>query len=280
MSLSLAQSSFLLSSLVASPPHRQDGRSLESYRPVQLHPPIEAGYVLVDLGSTSISAHASCQAVKSTASADSSNEEDDEFDGSASEEGEGAGLWNVNIATAANVVPPVSNGGNSSKTGCVELDNQLEHLTHLIKRHLTSVVPVDQFVILSNGNTDAVSHTEKLRGATYWSVHIDVTIESMSGGNLWDAIWAAMFASLYRVRVPRTREVAYLPPGGSDGDDATSGDVAELGIKSLKAQQKRRAVDFELVDAGDDGREIEGCERLGGGVTVGMVRNERARATR
>lgn len=276
--LSLAQSSFLLSSLVAPTPHRDDGRSLDAYRPIELHPPIEAGYAHIQLGSTSVTAHASCQAVRSTTSIDQSSEDDND-DGANDDEGsgEGAGLWNVNISTASNVVPPVSNGGNSSKTGCVELDAQLDHLTHLIKRHLTSVVPVEQFLILKNSShAMATTHAEKLRGATYWAVHVDITIESMAGGNLYDTIWASTVASLYRLRIPRTREIAYIPPGATEDVAA----VEELGIKSLKGQGKQKqqqqtqgkAIDFELVDGNEEGGElVKGRELLGAGITVGLV---------
>ncbi|CAO1623678.1 unnamed protein product [Sympodiomycopsis kandeliae] len=285
MALSLAQSSFLLSSLVSSTPHRQDGRTLESFRPLQLHPPVETGYAHIELGSTSVTSYSSCQAVRSAASMDQSNEEtDDNHDMSEEGAGSGAGLWNVNISTASNVIPPVSNGGNSSMTGCIELDNQLEHLGHLIKRHLTSVIPVEQFLILPNSTSNIHStHSEKLRGATYWSVHIDVTIESLSGGNLYDSIWASVFSSLYRTRIPRTREIAYIPPGAEAQDKG----VEELGIGSLKGQgsSKRReqqehlegqskAIDFELVDGSEEGGEpIQGRERLGVGITIGLLPN-------
>lgn len=282
--LSLAQSSFLLSSLVSSPPHRQDGRPLLAFRLLTVAPPTESGYAHINIGSTSITAHSICQAFRSTASADDTNQEDDDANGtsSSSSDDEGAGLWNVNICTASNVIPPVSNGGNSSQTGCVELDSQLEHLAHLIKTHLTRAVPVEQFLILRNSTSNARStHAEKLRGATYWSVHIDITINSMSGGNLHDAIWASMYASLYRLRIPRTREIAYVPPGAVE-DEQT---VEEMGIKSLKGQASKkrkraggdgqpmaRAIDFELVDGNQQrGESLKGRDRLGVGITLGLV---------
>ncbi|CAO1622836.1 unnamed protein product [Parajaminaea phylloscopi] len=284
--LSLAQSSFLLSSLLSDKPHRLDQRGLLDPRALVLDPAVEAASATVTLGETSLSCRVSTQVVKANDQVD----EEDRDDPAAGDEGDAdgaTGLWTVAVQTSPGCEVPLRNGGNSSTSGNVELDASLEVLAGLLKRHLLATFPVDQFIILespaftessnpssSSSSTHLVSSRERLRGATFWGLSIDVTIHSMAGGNLYDAIWAAVYAALFRTRIPRTREVAYAPPDSTSRKDATDVDMEDVGIKSLKGKGgKARAIDFELVDVWDEGLPIKGMESMGVGLTLGMLPN-------
>lgn len=242
---------------------------------------MESGAASISLGETSLSCKVSTRVVKASEKAD----EDDQADAGAAEssaEDEAAGgLWTISLQTSPSCEVPLRNGGNSSATGNVELDASLEMMAHLLRRHLVATLPVQQFIILDNplgdpaSSSSASSSRERLRGATFWNISIDVSIHSMSGGNLYDAIWACVYAALYRTRVPRTREIAYLPPQSAAGKQGTAGsemDVEEIGIKSLKGRAaKGRAIDFELVDVWEEGVPLLGREALGVGLTLGLV---------
>ncbi|PWN19651.1 hypothetical protein BCV69DRAFT_299964 [Microstroma glucosiphilum] len=286
--LSLTQSSFLLSSLISSPPHRLDARPLLSYRPLVLSSPVEAGSATLSLGSTSITSKVSTQVIKASSTEESQLQQQEEE--GENEEDDSAGVWSVSIGTSPSCQPPVVNGGKSSKTGCLELDAALLQLERMLKRHLNQAIPMEQFIILaapqnasaaaSSSSSSSSSNREKLRGATYWSLALDITIDSLAGGNLYDAAWAAAFAAVHRARIPRTREVAYIPPESSR-DQATEGsaDMEKMGIKSVKGEKKSRKVgqgrafDFELVDVWDEGRPLSGLEVMGVGLTVGLLPN-------
>lgn len=249
--ISLAQSSFLLSSLLSNPPHRLDQRPLLAPRPFVLAPQVDDDEAVstISIGQTTVSARLSTTVVRST----------DHLDDGADDEGDssgGAGIWSIDIRTSPGCQVPVSNGGNSSNTSCLELDASLQQLQHLVQAHLTSVFAdrLDQFIILPS--TDPA---RPLRGATYWNLSLDVVIHSMAGGNVYDAAWASIYAALWRARVPRTRPIAYEAAGDVDMDD--------VGIKSIKG----KAVDYELVDVWDAGVALEGREDLGVGLTIGMV---------
>lgn len=259
--LSLSQSSFLLSSLLADTPHRLDGRALLAPRSLVLSPLVEAGEANVSLGSTSVSCRISTQVVRGSDQVD----EDERGDVAAADEGdEHTKLWSVSIQVSPGCdVPLPKNAASSSSTGSVELDSSLETLSHLIRRHLIARIPAEQLIILRS--TSSASSTA-LQGATFWNVALDITVHSMAGGNLFDAVWAAAYAALWRARIPRTREVAYVPAGKTREDV----EMDEVGIKSLKGKGSR-AVDFELEDVWDDGKPIAGRELVGVGLTLGMV---------
>lgn len=298
--LSLSQASFLLSSLISAPPHRLDGRPLLSFRPFTLSPPREVGSATLSLGgSTTITATVSLQIVKNTASEE---ENQDDLGASSSstttgtallEEDEIPGAWSVEINTSPSCLPPLINAATSrsSKTGNMELDSTLELTSRNLRRHLNRVLPLEQFIILDSpfanaASKETMSNRERLRGATYWACSLDITVQSMAGGNILDAIWSTAYAAVYRSRIPRTREVSYIPPT-SDNATIGEGDRAdEFGIKSLKGEKKSKrgtttaggkdgagvAVDFELLDTSDeDGLRVKGREQLGVGITIALV---------
>lgn len=276
--LSLAQSSFILSSLLSEQPHRLDERALLDARPLVLAPPVEVGLATVSLGETLLSCQVSTQVIKSSDQVD----EEDRNNAAAADVGtvddHTVGLWTVSLQTSTGCEAPVRNGGISSLTGNVELDAALEVLAHALRKHLFAVFPIEQFIILespafTSTEAGAASLRERLRGATFWNLSIDVTVRSMAGGNLYDAIWTAVYAALYRTRIPRTREVAYVPPQStSNREQAADFDKEDVGIKSLKGQAaKGRAIDFELVDTWDEGLPLEGREDMGVGLTLGIV---------
>lgn len=284
--LSLTQSSFLLSSLVSSPPHRLDQRPLLSYRPIALSPLTDVGSATISLGSTSVTAKVSTQVVSRSLEEEENQEdeavdEDDAGARSGSSSTSSRGVWNVAVGTSPTCIPPVVNGTKASKTGNTELDASLVHLSRLLRRHLNHILPAEQFIIIPapESTGDPSGSLSPLRpGATYWSLTLDLTINDLSGGNVWDCAWAAAYAAVYRTRVPRTRGVAYVAPEEQKaGKEAT---IDDLGIKSLKGEKQTksgvggkpgRAVDFELVDVWDEGEVLQGRERMGVGITIGLV---------
>ncbi|PWN25050.1 hypothetical protein BDZ90DRAFT_234273, partial [Jaminaea rosea] len=276
--LSLSQSSFLLSSLLSTPPHRQDQRPLLSARPFLLSPPSDdedqEGESRISIGQTSVSVRLTTSVLRSADYAEDTAEESESSAADMAGGGSAGSVWSVDVRTSPGCEVPVLNGGNSSKTGCLELDASLETLQHLVHSHLTAAFGrperLGQFIILPPSHP---SSARPLRGATHWALGVDVLVHSMAGGNVYDAAWAALCAALWRVRLPRTKEIAYArAPGKGAGDgDAT---MEEVGIASLKGKASAsRAVDFELVDGSGRGVPLEGREDVGTGITLGMLPN-------
>ncbi|CAD6975834.1 unnamed protein product, partial [Tilletia controversa] len=112
---------------------------------------------------------------------------------------------------------------------------------------------------------------------SHWHFYIDATILSLSAGNLVDATFAAVFAALSDVRIPRTRQVRFraedgAAAAGAEGEresDRQKGD--ELGM--IKQKRVDRAVDFELLqdDTGFGGDRLRNWEAIPVCVTVSLL---------
>ncbi|WFD35692.1 hypothetical protein MCUN1_002553 [Malassezia cuniculi] len=119
--------------------------------------------------------------------------------------------------------------------------------------------PASQFIVLPN--------------ARYWLLHVDVYIMSWSGGNVLDTLFAAVFAALWRTRLPRTEVLAYEAPAATQ--DMVDADSDPLGMKFITRGKRTNApavstsaVDFALADEWDDGMLLEGREELPVCVTI------------
>lgn len=143
-------------------------------------------------------------------------------------------------------------------------------------------LPLHQLLIIAN--------------AKYWTIYIDILVNSLSGGNLFDAAFAAIFAAFYDTRVPATRGVAFEAPATLDQDgnavqgafSNSQGDLDQMGIKGLLKKKPKTAVagsqrkgaspsskvvDFELEHNGEDGAALDGRNDLPLCITVNILPN-------
>lgn len=143
-------------------------------------------------------------------------------------------------------------------------------------------LPLHQLLIIAN--------------AKHWTIYIDLVVNSLSGGNLFDAAFAAIFAAFYDTRVPATRGVAFEAPATLDeagnavqGAFANSqGDLDQMGIKGLLKKKPKvnaaaplrngagptsKVVDFELEHSGEDGAVLDGRQDLPLCITVNILPN-------
>lgn len=90
-------------------------------------------------------------------------------------------------------------------------------------------------------------------------LHLDVLIRAADGGNIVDLALVAAREALSSTAVPATRLVAYEEEGG----------INQL-VKGGKAG--RDAVDYDIVDPEGEGEPLQGCDGLGVGITLNLVR--------
>jgi len=143
-------------------------------------------------------------------------------------------------------------------------------------------LPLHQLLIIAN--------------AKHWTVYIDLLVNSLSGGNLFDAAFAAIFAAFYDTRVPTTRGVAFEAPATLDQEGNavqsafanSQGDLDQMGIKGLLKKKPKanaagtprrgagpasKVVDFELEHSGEDGAALDGRQNLPLCITVNILPN-------
>lgn len=114
--------------------------------------------------------------------------------------------------------------------------------------------------------------------AKAWTLYLDVLILSSAAGNLIDLTVLAARSALANVRLPQTRSIGF--DGGDD--EADEGDAQMEGgthvtqdegfsglVKGGKAGKK--AVDFELVDGGEQGERLDGWQDLPIAITFDLV---------
>lgn len=147
----------------------------------------------------------------------------------------------------------------------------------------SSPLPLHQLLIISN--------------AKHWTIYIDLLVNSLSGGNLFDAAFAAIFAAFHDTRIPTTRGVAFEAPATLDASGNTvqgafaneQGDLDQMGIKGLLKKKPKstssagvqrrgaghnfKVVDFELENSSDDGAALKGRQDLPLCITVNILPN-------
>lgn len=127
---------------------------------------------------------------------------------------------------------------------------------------------------------------EIIPGQREWVLYLDAYISSLEGGNVEDALVLAAHAALYQLRIPRTRSIAFQPSsssggvrgghGGSgsamaDAIGATADEARDaLGMKGAVGKSER-AVDFELLDSGADGKKLTVRDALPVSVSVYLL---------
>lgn len=159
----------------------------------------------------------------------------------------------------------------------------------------SSTIPQEQLVVLR-------SASPPFQPTKSWSIHLDVTFANIQGGNLADVMFAAVWAALNSVRLPRTRAIGFdtdllntnrqsegnldsfdikgalaKTRGGASGMNSkkaavssTSHDLANLD-PSIKS---KTGVDFEVMDLWDSGVVIEGSRDFPVAVTVNLVSDD------
>ncbi|GAA5982336.1 hypothetical protein JCM5350_006148 [Sporobolomyces pararoseus] len=110
-----------------------------------------------------------------------------------------------------------------------------------------------------------------------WTLYLDILILSSAGGNVIDLSILAARSALANVRLPQTRSIGY---DGGDEDEAdikmdgtTSGMPQDEGFSGLVKGGKagKKAVDFELVDGGEQGVRLHAWEDLPIAITFDLI---------
>lgn len=110
-----------------------------------------------------------------------------------------------------------------------------------------------------------------------WTLYLDILILSSAGGNVIDLSILAARSALANVRLPQTRSIGY--DGGDEDevdikmDGTTSGMTQDEGFSGLVKGGKagKKAVDFELVDGGEQGVRLHAWEDLPIAITFDLV---------
>ncbi|UZJ53414.1 hypothetical protein CBS101457_002734 [Exobasidium rhododendri] len=271
ISISTTQHSYTLSGLLTSPPQRLDDRTLLAFRPLHISTgiaPQAAGSAQCLLGGT-----------------------------------------RCVVVVSAEIVDGAEAGGPcmSCDVDCPSSIPQGTNLTSLLltlQKTLASTlssssISKDQFVVLR-------SASRPYQPTKTWSLHVDVTFTDIQGGNLADVMFAAVWAAINNVRLPKTRAIGFDTDllnsnRGTEGNldsfdikgslaktrgtaaalsnaQKTAGTGATTGSSSAQPQQEtdplvmnKTGIDFEVMDVWDSGVPIEGCEDLPIAVTVNML---------
>ncbi|GAA5984697.1 hypothetical protein JCM10908_003465 [Rhodotorula pacifica] len=121
---------------------------------------------------------------------------------------------------------------------------------------------LSQFVILPN--------------ARAWTLYLDVLVIASDGGNVIDSAVIAARAALASARIPQTRTIG-LEEENSAAAAAASGEGAGMttdeGFSGLVKGGKggSKAVDFELVDGGEQGVRLQGWQELPVSITLNLI---------
>ncbi|BGP19502.1 hypothetical protein JCM10213_006322 [Rhodosporidiobolus nylandii] len=107
-----------------------------------------------------------------------------------------------------------------------------------------------------------------------WTLYLDLLILSSTGGNVVDLSILAARAALASTRLPLTRSIGFEEEGGAaqvlgESDKMTADEGFSGLVKGGKGGSK--AVDFELVDGGEQGVRLKGWEELPVGITLNLI---------
>jgi exosome complex RNA-binding protein Rrp42 (RNase PH superfamily) len=155
----------------------------------------------------------------------------------------------------------------------------------------SSAIPRDQFIVLRSASSP-------FQPTKAWSLHLDVTFTNIQGGNLADVMFAAVWAALNSVRLPRTRAIGFDTDllnnrqtegnldsfdikgslaktrgiaGGKKGKGATDTSSGQELATIDPSIREKTGVDFEVLDVWDNGATIEGSSNFPLAVTVNML---------
>ncbi|GAA5995432.1 uncharacterized protein JCM10292_005169 [Rhodotorula paludigena] len=117
-----------------------------------------------------------------------------------------------------------------------------------------------------------LSHLVVLPGSKAWTLYLDILILSSSGGNVSDLSIIAARSALAATRLPLTRSIGFDEAGVQSAGDG-AGMTVDEGFSGLVKGGKAgvRAVDFELIDGGEQGVRLPGWEDLPVGITLNLI---------
>ncbi|TKY90691.1 hypothetical protein EX895_000689 [Sporisorium graminicola] len=280
--LSRSQGDFFLRGLTSNPPQRSDGRHLLAFRSLDVDTGVAAqanGSSHITLGGTEIFCGIKAE-VRSFG--DESDDEDEEAEFQTQDD--------LDLASESRKTGRIKCSVDYSQSLVHSFDSKLLDsfsisLSSMVNSAFSprsSPLPLHQLLIIAN--------------AKHWTIYIDLLVNSLSGGNLFDAAFAAIFAAFYDTRVPVTRGVAFEAPATLDesgnameGAFANAqGDLDQMGIKGLLKKKPRanaggarrsgsgpssKVVDFELEHSGEDGAALDGRQDLPLCITVSILPN-------
>lgn len=114
-----------------------------------------------------------------------------------------------------------------------------------------------------------------LPNARAWTLYLDVLVIASDGGNVIDSAVIAARAALASARIPQTRTIGLEED--TEAANAASGEGAGMtmdeGFSGLVKGGKggSKAVDFELVDGGEQGVRLQGWQELPVSITLNLV---------
>ena len=280
--LSRSQGDFFLRGLTSDPPQRSDGRHLLAFRSLDIDTGIAAqanGSSRITLGGTEIFCGIKAE-VRSFG--DDSDDEDEEAEFQTQDEQELASESRKTGRIKCSVDYSQSLVHSFDSKTLDSLSTSLSSMVNSAFSPRSCPLPLHQLLIIAN--------------AKHWTIYIDLLVNSLSGGNLFDAAFAAIFAAFYDTRVPATRGVAFEAPATLDASgnavqgafENSQGDLDQMGIKGLLKKKPKpsaagtprnasgsasKVVDFELEHSGEDGAALAGRQDLPLCITVHMLPN-------
>lgn len=280
--LSRSQGDFFLRGLTSDPPQRSDGRHLLAFRSFDIDTGIAAqanGSSHITLGGTEIFCGIKAE-VRSFG--DDSDDEDEEAEFQTQDEQELASESRKTGRIKCSVDYSQSLVHSFDSKLLESLSGSLSSMVNATFSPRSCPLPLHQLLIIAN--------------AKHWTIYVDILVNSLSGGNLFDAAFAAIFSAFYDTRIPATRGVAFEAPATLDesgnavqGAFANSqGDLDQMGIKGLLKKKPKtnaasaprsgagsssKVVDFELQHSGEDGATLDGRQDLPLCITVNILPN-------
>ena len=264
--LSRAERSYIVDGLSATPPQRQDGRSLTDFRPIQVEAgqtPQADGSARVMLGSTEVvcGVKAEVEAYQAPRVSCMAGNKEEEFM-----------PWlppTPRVQAAIEFSPALLHEHNAVELGMITSAVQ-EMLSACFRLNSDHFGPLDvrQFIIVPF--------------AKFWTLHVDVYVLSWSGGNVLDTVFAAVLAAIRNTRLPGTKllamDTAKLQQDAATAPDATEDDP--MGMKFITRGKKHAAgrpaaqsVDFALEDEWEEGNQLDGRAEVPVCISVYPVRD-------
>ncbi|WFD21504.1 hypothetical protein MEQU1_000156 [Malassezia equina] len=257
VALSRAERSYVLDGLCASPALRSDGRGLRDVRPIQLESSTSQqadGSARVVLGSTEVLC-----GIKAEVESYMSPHVGLEQEGASSQQRFAPWLPpSPRIEVLVEYSPALLHEHNATELAMITGTVQ-DMVQACFTPYGDKIGPFDarQFVVVPY--------------AKFWRLYLDVYVLSWSGGNVLDAVFAAVFSALWDVRIPETQALSV--DRASQGAPADATDPA--GMKFLtrgrqatgsgaagptSGEAATQAVDFALTSEWDDGHTLYGRE--------------------
>ncbi|KAH6903820.1 ribosomal protein S5 domain 2-type protein [Coprinopsis sp. MPI-PUGE-AT-0042] len=253
--ISKAESAYIQSGLLQSPPQRLDGRSLTDYRPISLETgvaPLANGSAKLNIGRNPHDGSGGTEVVAATKLEVETIEEG----------GKDGGRVVVTVTCSPAAYPGLSSNALE------DLQHDLTTLLHTTLSHPT-LHPSNLSIIPSKKS---------------WLLNLDLVVLA-DEGNVYDALFMASRAALWDTKVPRTKVAEFKATkkggamtsgvvGGSqvggreDGMDVDDTPALTSGFDTR--QPMRAAMDFELPDYWDEGEALDGRERWPLCVTLNM----------